>query len=98
LKELRETKENIEKRERNTRGFTPILQAADSLAMKAAGHELRSLARVLEVGDAAAEGVYLPLMTLVDYRGMSLICTCLALTHMPCLIRQRELNRVSIGC
>lgn len=33
-----------------------------------AGHELRSVTRVVDSGDAAAEGVAVPLITLVDYR------------------------------
>eukprot|EP01087_Luapelamoeba_hula_P000097 TRINITY_DN10051_c0_g1_i1.p1 TRINITY_DN10051_c0_g1~~TRINITY_DN10051_c0_g1_i1.p1 ORF type:complete len:564 (+),score=53.42 TRINITY_DN10051_c0_g1_i1:3-1694(+) len=51
----------------------------DALAMKAAGHELRSATRVLDLGDATKERVSVPLITLIDYRGFRLI----ALTLMP---------------
>lgn len=40
----------------------------DAYAMKAAGHELRSLERIMHSGKAMNEGVSLPLMTVVDYR------------------------------
>ncbi|KAL6079943.1 Clu domain-containing protein [Balamuthia mandrillaris] len=43
----------------------------DTNAMKAAAHELRSLARIVDA-EAAAEGIFVPLMTIVDYRGFRL--------------------------
>ena len=33
-----------------------------------AGHELRSLARVLHSGDCLAESVFVPLMNLIDFQ------------------------------
>ncbi|KAL6058241.1 Histidine kinase A [Balamuthia mandrillaris] len=44
----------------------------DAAAMKAAGHELRSLARIVDSGNTVKEGVCVPLMTLIDYRGYRL--------------------------
>eukprot|EP01087_Luapelamoeba_hula_P016079 TRINITY_DN4910_c0_g1_i3.p1 TRINITY_DN4910_c0_g1~~TRINITY_DN4910_c0_g1_i3.p1 ORF type:complete len:1148 (-),score=105.56 TRINITY_DN4910_c0_g1_i3:29-3472(-) len=44
----------------------------DASAMKAAGHELRSLARIITSGETEHEDVNVPLMTIVDYRGFRL--------------------------
>jgi len=49
----------------------------DAFAMSAAGHELRSLERIVESGGGFAEEVFVPLMTLIDYRGFRLIAMSL---------------------
>lgn len=45
----------------------------DSLAMKAADHELRSLARILASETTAQQSVSAPLMSIVNYRGFRII-------------------------
>ena len=41
-------------------------------AFFSAGHELRAAARIADCGNAQEEEINLPLMTLVDYQGISL--------------------------
>eukprot|EP01091_Cochliopodium_minus_P008088 TRINITY_DN1798_c0_g1_i1.p1 TRINITY_DN1798_c0_g1~~TRINITY_DN1798_c0_g1_i1.p1 ORF type:complete len:1165 (-),score=271.99 TRINITY_DN1798_c0_g1_i1:41-3277(-) len=44
----------------------------DQNAMKSAGHELKSL---ISITNCRIEGIHLPLMALIDYRGYRLICS-----------------------
>jgi len=63
----------------------------------AAGHELRSVTRVVDSGDAAAEGVAVPLITLVDYRyahRQSVHCLRTEFIHFLC--RGYRLTAVSL--
>ena len=45
----------------------------DALAAKVAGHELRSLARIIDAGDVFSLNVAVPLMSIVNYRGFRLV-------------------------